>query len=459
MPINRRPTPPPEAIKQTNTVMDSLNAWTDANDEDEDKGKRKVPLQAIGMGVPDQGVAVGWRQFFDSESDNFNFAIGLVIIANAVIIGLETDYGRDHFIVAEHIFNSIFVLEMLTRISHIGCEYFTSFKYLFDCSLVVSGSLDLWILPALSGGGNSGVGHSFSVMRLLRILRLMRVLRVIRLFRMFGQLLLIITAFGKSLQVVLLLSILVVIMIYALAIVATQLIGHKSEEWGDSKEDLEYYFGDIGGSMKTIFCIMFGSSWEPLLELLTKVYPTGFVLGLFASFMVVTVSLAALIIGLISESLIIAQQEFKQRKLASFSSKRKEVAAEYTEELNALLEDDMDEFFTVDAKDLRPTVKGDANLSAKLMEVGIAMQPDGLVGLVESMTKQGTIRCSVDHFIEKLINLSGNSSASQIVDVKYDIAINKRMLDNVDTKMNELQMKMNEQKQKVDDILKKLNRL
>merc|ERR1719199_533755 len=72
------------------------------------------------MGVPDQGVAVGWRQFFDSESDNFNFGIGLVIIANAVIIGLETDMGREHFTICELAFNTVFVCEMLTRIAHIG---------------------------------------------------------------------------------------------------------------------------------------------------------------------------------------------------------------------------------------------------------------------------------------------------------------------------------------------------
>merc|ERR1719326_508900 len=111
--------------------------------------------------------------------------------------------------------------------------------------------------------------------------------------------------------------------------------------------------------MSTMFFVMFGSGWDPILELLTQVYPVGVVLAFFAVYMVIVVALIALIIGLISESLIIAQQEFKQRKLTQFATKKKALAAEYTEELNALLEDEMDDFGCVQGKDLKITVKGD----------------------------------------------------------------------------------------------------
>merc|ERR1740130_2422020 len=153
---------------------------------------------------------------------------------------------------------------MMTRIMHIGPDYFTTPAYLFDCSLVVSGSLDLWILPAISGGKTNSAGYQFSVLRLLRILRLLRVLRVVRLFRMFGQLLLIVKAFGKALQVVLLLSILVAILIYALGIVFTQLVGHHAEKWGHDQDEITYYFGTIASSMMTLFLILFGSAWDPI---------------------------------------------------------------------------------------------------------------------------------------------------------------------------------------------------
>lgn len=462
MPIARRPTPPPEAIKQTLSVMDSLNAWTANEDEDADQPKRlKVPLGYTPLAQSDKTAApTGWRQLFDSESDNFNFGIGMVIIANAIVIGLETDLGRGHFTVCEHVFNTIFVLEMLTRISQIGIEYFTTPSYLFDCSLVVTGTLDLWILPAFSGGHKaSSVGYQFSVMRLLRILRLLRVLRVIRLFRMFGQLLLMVKAFGKSFQVVLLLSILVFIMTYSLGIVATQLIGHKAEKWEDDADDITEWFGTIPRSMATMFWIMFGSGWDPLLKLLTQVYPTGLVLLIFSAYMVVTVALLALIVGLISESLIIAQQEFKQRTLEKFGSKKKILAAEYTEELNALLEDDMDEFGAVEAKELKQAVKGDSTLITKLIGVGVTLSLDGLMGVVDSMSKGGSERVIIDHFIEKLINLSGSSSASSVVDVKYDLLRNRQKMDKSLEKIDAVSGDLTANAGKIDQINRKLDEL
>lgn len=460
MPMARRPTPPPEAIKQNLSVMDSLNAWANPDDEEGEPKIVRVPLGYTPLAQSDKTAPpTGWRQLFDSESDNFNFAIGMVIISNAIVIGLETDYGRGPFTILEHVFNTIFVCEMLTRISQIGFEYFTTPSYLFDCSLVISGTLDLWILPAVTGNHEkNGVGYQFSVMRLLRILRLLRVLRVVRLFRMFGQLLLMIKALGKAFQVVLLLSILVAIMIYALGIVCTQLIGHKSSKWGDKAEDIEAWFGTIMRSMATLFFVMFGSGWDPLLMLLSEVYPTGLILAFFAGYMIVNVALLALIVGLISESLIIAQQEFKSRQLEKFSSKKKGLAAEYTEELNALLEDEMDEFGAVEARDLKMAVKGDSGLITKLYGVGVTLSLEGLMSLCDSMSKDGQVRISIEHFIEKLINLSGSSSASAVVDVKYDLVKARQRMDVTAGKMEAIQFEVSSHGQKLDQILSQLSK-
>jgi voltage-gated sodium channel len=431
MPIQRRPTPPPETLKQQLTVLDSLNAWTDPEEEKIEKSKH-LPLGA----TPLKGQAVGWRLLFDAESDNFNAVIGCVIVANAIVIGLETDMGHDKFQVFEHIFCTIFFFEMLTRIAQLGCEYFQDPWYLFDFSLVVTGTLDLWILPLFQGDSKEMVGYQFSVMRLLRMLRLLRVLRVIRVFRMFHHLLLIVKAFGKAIQVVLLISVIIVIMIYAFAIVITQLVGHQSHKWGDKQEDIEEWFGSIPTSMSTLFWVMFGSGWDPLQNLLTIVYPTGLVLAFFAGYMVITVSLISLIVGLISESLIMAQEDFKMRKLASFSAKKKELAAEYTTELNDLLEDDIDEKRTIDGAQLKQTLKADATLANKLAGVGVSLTGEGLSNLVDSMTKDGTERVGLDHFIEKMINLSGHSQASAVVDVKHEIFKNRQKLKDLETKLD-----------------------
>jgi voltage-gated sodium channel len=434
MPIQRRPTPPPETLKQQLTVLDSLNAWTDPEEPADAEASKKAKHKPLGA-TPLRGEAEGWRVVFDAESDNFNAFIGFVIVANAIVIGLETDLGHDRFTIAEHIFCSIFFLEMMTRIAQLGIEYFQEPWYLFDFTLVLTASLDLWIIPLFLGDSKEMVGYQFSVMRLLRMLRLLRVLRVIRVFRMFHHLLLIVKAFGKAIQVVLLISVIIVIMIYAFAIVITQLVGHQSHKWGDKKEDIEQWFGSIPTSMSTLFWVMFGSGWDPLQELLTMVYPVGLVLAFFAGYMVITVSLISLIVGLISESLIMAQEDFKLRKLASFAQKKKVVASDLNQELKELLDDDVDEKGTIEGPVLKQTLKADATLGKKLADVGVSLTAEGLQNLVDSMTKDGTERVGLDHFIEKLINLSGHSQASAVVDVKHEIYKNRQKLKDLEKKL------------------------
>merc|ERR1719491_2287496 len=108
---------------------------------------------------------------------------------------------------------------------------------------------------------------------------------------MFNHLLLIVKAFSKALQVVLLISLIVVIMIYAFGIVITQMVGHKTEQFGDRQDEAEKWFGTIPASMATLFFVMFGCGWTELLDLLTEVYPTGLVLLLFAGYMIIAVAL------------------------------------------------------------------------------------------------------------------------------------------------------------------------
>jgi voltage-gated sodium channel len=444
MPIARFPTPP-QVVEKTNlTVLESLNAWTSNEDFDEDQKKpRKVPLGYTPLCQNEQGPTTGWRTFFDSESDSFNAVVGVVIIVNAVIIGCETDMGTANFVIAEHIFNTIFFLEMLIRISQLGLEYFKDPWYLFDCTLVLGGSLDLWIIPLIMGDNENGAGaHELMVFRLLRMLRLCRVLRVVRLFRMFNNLLLIVKAFGKALQVVVLISLITVITIYSLSIVLTQLIGHQSHKFREEDQvAIKKWFGTIPNSMSTLFWVMFGSSWDELWEVLSHQYPKGFILCMFALYMVLTVSLASLIVGLISQSLIIAQEEFKARKMASFNNKKKILAAELKSELNDIHEEEVDQGGTLNARQLKQTIKADSGLLQKLAAVGVDADADGLMMLVDTLSNEEKERISIDHFIEKLINLSGQSQASAVVDIKYEIMKNRERMNNLDEILNKIQAK------------------
>merc|ERR1719162_2167306 len=62
------------------------------------------------------------------------------------------------------------------------CKYWTNGSNCFDGTLVVTGTLDLYILPLLIHGKKGGAVST------LRLLRMLRVLRILRLFKVFREL-------------------------------------------------------------------------------------------------------------------------------------------------------------------------------------------------------------------------------------------------------------------------------
>jgi hypothetical protein len=427
--------------------VETLNAWTDFEDPDEPKKpvqEKKQPLGKLPFIRPRRGPITGWRVFFDSESDNFNLAIGWVIVANAIVLGLETDFGHAHFELLEHLFLICFVFEMFTRIAQLGLEYFQDPWYVcLDFPLVVAGVVDLWILPLLKGSNDSGenAAYQFSVLRLLRMLRLLRVLRLIRIFRMFHHLQLIVKAFSKAIHVVLLISLIVIILIYSLSIVFTQLVGQSADAFGDEKGKVEHYFGKVGQSMMTLFNVMFSNDWDNLEEALTQVYPTGLVLVIFAGYTAITIALASLIVGLISESLLFAQEDFKTRKNAHFEKMKKSVASNFTATISDELKSKADANGAVKGADLMSVFAKDPTMLNKLTEVGVSLNVDKLQHVIDTMVK-GEERVSIDLFIEKLTHLSGDSQASAVVDIKYEVMKNRLAMEAFTEKLDVLANKI-----------------
>lgn len=439
MPLARKGTPPSSKVKAQGDVLGALSAWTDEGDdvgEDEKEKDQKKSYQAMPVGEGEGGEAPAptcrdkFDAFIDVDGDSFNMFIGLVIILNAALIGLETEFGRENFTVFEHIFNTVFCIEMSLRMHQLGVfrqgGYFCFPWYIFDFSLVVIGSLDLWVLPVLTeqgvvGQDTSNVGYNMSVMRALRIVRLMRVLRVIRLFRMFNQLYLIMNAFTKAFQVVMLIGVLVLIIDYVVAIMLTQGLGHRAHLWGEDEEKIQLWFGTIGKSMQTLFVIMTMADRDVIVLTLIKVLPSYVVIGTIVCYVMVTsYTMISLITAIITDSLITSQQEYRKKKQLSSEDKKHDLVIELREFLREVHEDDLDENGLVAGDDLKTSVRGDQELLSKLGAMGVAVSEAGILKLVDKMAASGGAdgRVNADHFVDKLTNLHGMSSESEVVDLK-----------------------------------------
>lgn len=212
-----------------------------------------------------------------------NFII-LVIVVNATVLGLETSkpimaqFGG-LILAIDQACLAIFVVEIAAKLIARGIRFFRDGWNLFDLAVVA-----IALVPS-SGG--------LSVLRALRILRVLRVVSVApRLRRVVEGF---ITALPGMGSVFLLMS----IIFYIGAVIATKIFGAEFPQW----------FGSLGQSGYTLFQVMTLESWSmgivrPVLE----VYPYAW--AFFIPFILVTTfAVVNLLVGLIVNSMQDAHQE------------------------------------------------------------------------------------------------------------------------------------------------------
>ncbi len=171
------------------------------------------------------------------EHPRMQAAIITLILFNALLLGLETStaimdrYGElilslDRFILV------LFVIEIGARLYARGRAFWRDPWCLFDFAVVA-----IALLPATG---------QFAVLRALRVLRVLRLLTAVpALRRVVGALLSAIPGLGS-------IALVLVIIYYVFAVIATHLFGAAYPEW----------FGSLGGSFYTLFQIMTLESWS-----------------------------------------------------------------------------------------------------------------------------------------------------------------------------------------------------
>jgi voltage-gated sodium channel len=169
-----------------------------------------------------------------------------LIIANAVILGLETSpsamarFGRELEIL-DHVILAIFVVELLARMTVHRLNFFRDPWSLFDLFVV-----GIALVPAT---------ETFSVLRALRVLRVLRLITTVpALRRVVAGLLGALPGMGS---IVLLIGILY----YVFAVMATKLYG----------PDFPALFGSLPTSLFTLFTVMTLEGWvdgvvKPIME-------------------------------------------------------------------------------------------------------------------------------------------------------------------------------------------------
>jgi voltage-gated sodium channel len=223
----------------------------------------------------------------------FDVVILTVIVANAVVLGLQTypgvaeNYG-DTLNLLNGIFLGVFVVELLLRIASYGSrpqDFFRDGWNVFDF-IVVSAAF----LP--------GVRESSTLLRLVRLLR------IVRIFRVLPDLRILVTGVVRSLPPLFSMSVLVTVILFIYGMVG----------WLLFSEDIPEQWGTIGDAMLTLFVMLTLENFPIYMEAGMEVHPWSWVYFvtfiLLAAFMILNV-----LIGIVLNSLEEARELERRRRL------------------------------------------------------------------------------------------------------------------------------------------------
>jgi voltage-gated sodium channel len=224
----------------------------------------------------------------------FDLVIFGVIVANAVVLGLDTYDEIDReagglLRTLNDVFLGIFVVELAIRIGAYGRrpqDFFKSGWNVFD--FVVIGAA---FVP--------GIRENTTLLRLVRLARVLRVVRVL------PELRLLITAVGRSLPGLASLTVMAVVLLYVYGIVGWLL-------FGDALPD---DYGNIGDAMLTLFVLLSLENLPTVMEQGMDV--SGWAVPYYISFVLIAALLVLnILIGVVINSLDEARELEWERKQA-----------------------------------------------------------------------------------------------------------------------------------------------
>lgn len=171
------------------------------------------------------------------EKNWFNHGILVLILINAILLGMETSAALMQqfgtvILLTDKALLAVFVLELLLRIFAYRLSFFKDPWSLFDFAVVA-----IALLPATG---------QFSVLRALRVLRVLRLLSIVPSMRR------VVSALLGSLPGLGSIAMVLLLIYYVFAVIATKLFSAAFPEW----------FGSIGASFYTLFQVMTLESWS-----------------------------------------------------------------------------------------------------------------------------------------------------------------------------------------------------
>lgn len=250
---------------------------------------------------PEEGdthMLLRWYVAHLMDSPAMKIFVFVCIIANAVTIGLEADYGGDGhpmWEAMETAFILIFTAELALNLFSLQKMYFEDMWNWLDGGIVVISLVDLILAKLQQGGAPSA----------LSVVRLIRILRIIRVISFLEKMVYLVSAFAKGMESVMWVLVLWVIALYIFAVMARGFFGDdeklRREVGGDVDTDL--LFGTIPRCMVTLLGFYTYDATINIQRSIGEVYPVSW--AFFMAFIViVSIGIMELMTSLFIDALL-----------------------------------------------------------------------------------------------------------------------------------------------------------
>lgn len=252
------------------------------------------------------------------ESTSFIYSITILIIINAITLGLETnpeftrDYGNALHLIDKTIL-IIFTVELVLKFYAYRFLFFKSGWNIFDFLIVGIA----WV-PAIG---------PFAILRALRILRVLRLLSVVPQMRK------VIAAIGHSIPGMTSVIGVLSLLFYVSSVMATKLFGQSLDP------QMQEWFGTIGASAYTLFQIMTLESWSMgIVRPTMALFPWAWIF--FIPFIFITsFAVLNLFIGIIVDSMQTLNEESKKEGEQEFEQANQSEIAVLNNKIDKLFEE------------------------------------------------------------------------------------------------------------------------
>jgi len=339
---------------------------------------------------------------------------GLVILLNAVFIGIDVEWGGDDFNwwswTVESCFLLVFLAEVILRIRAEMPRPLLFFDAwgIFDFTVTLLGIVDAWVVTLIIGTNNDSPMSSFTVLRMFRLIRLARLIRVLR---MFNELVVLVQTLGNSVRAVGWMSLLLGMIIYTGSIVCVLLLGQPLR---DSDPEIDKYFGSLGDALFSHFCVVTLESW-PDIAMAAMQQSSLWALYFVMLITLTNFALVNLMVGVIVERIIHYSME-QETELSAFVAE----SEQFRQTMQTLFEHaDIDHNGTVTRSEVRSLLK-DKRTNEIMTAFGINLNiPASTLHTIMDLKRDGPTNFT--EFFDACMRLCGSKQSIHSLFVQHDI--------------------------------------